>query len=108
MRTMALITLAVALSLGCSDPGENCTSQARPEEGGDPVEAAQLFLDSLGYEKYDAVTFRFDDTDRKSKWSNLPDGVLLGGRNGLRIGDMTDAQCNAALALLFAAVPEAS
>jgi hypothetical protein len=108
MRIMGLVTLAAALSQGCADPGENCTRHARPEEGGDPVVAAQLFLDSLGYEKYDAATFRFDDTDRKSKWSNLPDGVLLGGRNGLRIGDMSEEQCDAALALMFAAVPVAS
>lgn len=106
MRTTALVTVFFGVATwGCAQPGDNCTRGARAHDGDDPAAAAQLFLDSLGYEKYDTATFRFDDDDRKSKWSNLPDGVLLGGRNGLRVGDMTDEQCAAALDVLFASVP---
>src|SRR5688500_15314142 len=77
MRTkIALVTMlpiVFLLAEGCAQAGDNCTRRARATEGGDPVTTAQAFLDSLGYDKYDAATFRFDDVSRKSKWSNLPD-----------------------------------
>ena len=71
---------------------------------GDPtasaVAAAQAFLGMLDAAQTAKVSFTFDDAGQRATWSNFPTGIFQ--RNGLRLGDLTDAQQKAAFALLQA------
>jgi hypothetical protein len=65
------------------------------------VEAANAFLGTLSAAERTKGTFGFNSTQRTG-WSNLPTGIFQ--RNGLRFGDMTPRQRQAALALVAAAL----
>ena len=65
------------------------------------VEAANTFLATLSPEERAKCTFGFASSQRTG-WSNLPSGIFQ--RNGLRFGDMTPPQREAALALVAAAL----
>ena len=65
------------------------------------VEAANAFLATLSAAERTKCTFGFNSTQRTG-WSNLPTGIFQ--RNGLRFGDMTPRQRQAALALVAAAL----
>ncbi len=65
------------------------------------VEAANAFLATLSAAERAKCTFSFNSTQRTG-WSNLPTGIFQ--RNGLRFGDMTPRQRQAALALVAAAL----
>ena len=68
------------------------------------VEAANAFLATLNTAERIKGTFGFNSAQRTG-WSNLPTGVFQ--RNGLRFGDMTPRQRQAALALVAAALSHA-
>ena len=53
------------------------------------VKAANAFLDALDAKQRDKAMYEFG-SERKSGWSNLP--VPIVPRNGVRLGDLTDAQ----------------
>ncbi|HTQ41529.1 MAG TPA: DUF3500 domain-containing protein [Polyangiaceae bacterium] len=76
-----------------------------PAQGGDAtreiVAAAQALLATLDDAGRAKIGFPFD-SDQKSKWSNFPVGVYP--RNGVRWGDLSPAQRDAALKLLSAAL----
>ncbi len=65
------------------------------------VDAANSFLETLAPAERTKCTFGFASTQRTG-WSNLPSGIFQ--RNGLRFGDMTSRQREAALALVAAAL----
>jgi hypothetical protein len=65
------------------------------------VEAANKFLATLSPEERAKCTFGFTSSQRTG-WSNLPSGIFQ--RNGLRFGDITQPQREAALALVAAAL----
>jgi hypothetical protein len=65
------------------------------------VEAANAFLATLSPEERAKCTFGFTSSQRTG-WSNLPSGIFQ--RNGMRFGDMTKPQRDAALALVAAAL----
>ena len=65
------------------------------------VEAANTFLATLSPDERAKCTFGFTSSQRTG-WSNLPSGIFQ--RNGLRFGDMTSKQREAALALVAAAL----
>ena len=65
------------------------------------VEAANTFLATLSPEERTKCTFGFTSSQRTG-WSNLPSGIFP--RNGLRFGDLTSKQREAALALVAAAL----
>jgi hypothetical protein len=65
------------------------------------VEAANAFLATLSDAERAKCTFGFTSTQRTG-WSNLPTGIFQ--RNGLRFGDMTPPQRQAALRLVAAAL----
>jgi hypothetical protein len=65
------------------------------------VEAANAFLGTLSAAERNKCTFGFDSTQRTG-WSNFPTGIFQ--RNGLRFGDLTPRQRQAALALVSAAL----
>jgi hypothetical protein len=66
------------------------------------VAAANAFLATLSDADRAKVTFDFNSNQKSAGWSNLPSGIFQ--RNGLRLGDLTDAQRQAALATLAAAL----
>ncbi|HKC85113.1 MAG TPA: DUF3500 domain-containing protein, partial [Blastocatellia bacterium] len=68
---------------------------------GKTVAAAKAFLATLDGAARAKVSFAFN-SDQKAKWSNLPSGIFR--RSGLRWGDMSAAQREAALKLLAAAL----
>jgi hypothetical protein len=65
------------------------------------VEAANEFLATLSVAERTKGTFGFTSSQRTG-WSNLPSGIFQ--RNGLRFGDMTPGQREAALKLVAAAL----
>ncbi len=65
------------------------------------VEAANKFLATLPAAERDKCLFGFTSSQRTG-WSNLPTGIFQ--RNGLRMGDMTARQREAALGLVAAAL----
>jgi hypothetical protein len=65
------------------------------------VAAANAFLATLNDAERTRATFDFAGSQRTG-WSNLPTGIFK--RNGLRLGDMTSRQREAALALVAAAL----
>jgi hypothetical protein len=68
---------------------------------GKTVAAAKAFLAMLDDAGRAKVSFGFN-SDQKTKWSNLPVGIYP--RNGLRWGDLSSAQREAALKLLATAL----
>jgi hypothetical protein len=65
------------------------------------VASAQAFLATLDEVGRTKVQFPFD-SPQKARWSNLPTGIFK--REGLRLGDLTQAQRAAAMALLSTAL----
>src|ERR1700733_8094274 len=76
-------------------------TQATNAVTGKVVAAANAFLATLDSAERTKVGFSFNSS-QKMGWSNLPSGIYQ--RNGLRLGDMTPAQKDAALALIAAAL----
>ena len=83
---------------GQSHPAEPATAE---EEADALREAAEAFLDSLDADQRDAAQFDLSDPEREA-WSNLPIGDFP--REGLRLGDMTEAQSTRAWALVGASL----
>ena len=124
--TLAIsLLLAAALLAGCgggeqSSQGggqgsqEEETTTAVGEEstnlqgGGDAtaqvVAATEAFLETLDDAQREQVSFDFDDELKTSNWSNLP--APLVERSGVPLGDMTEEQQQAAMAILQAALSE--
>ena len=61
------------------------------------IAAANAFLDTLGPGERAKARFPFN-SPQKTNWSNLPTGIYQ--RNSVRLGDLSSAQRNAALALM--------
>jgi hypothetical protein len=70
---------------------------------GKTVAAARAFLATLDDAGRAKVSFPFN-SDQKYKWSNFPTGIFQ--RNGLRMGDLSAAQREAAMNLLAAALSQ--
>ena len=74
------------------------------------VEATKTFLATLDEAKRAKVRVNLD-TDSRARWSNLPTGVVMQTgateRNGVKLGDLTAAQQDAALALVAATLSRA-
>src|SRR6185503_4584576 len=66
------------------------------------VAAATAFLATLSDADRTKVTFDFNSAQKTTGWSNLPSGIFQ--RNGLRLGDLTSPQRDAAMATLAAAL----
>ncbi len=67
--------------------------------------AAQKFLGTLDDTQRGKLLFDFKDEQQRKRWSNLPQGAFR--REGLRMGDLTQPQCDAAMAVLKAALSPA-
>src|SRR5690242_18353388 len=66
------------------------------------VAATNKFLATLDDAQRGKVVFDFKDDAQRKRWSNLPSGIFR--RAGLRMGDLTRPQRDAAMALLAAAL----
>ena len=64
--------------------------------------AAKTFLATLDDTQREKVVFDFKDEAQRKRWSNLP--TIVSNGRGLRMGDLTKPQREAALALLAAAL----
>jgi hypothetical protein len=66
------------------------------------ADAAKAFLATLDDAQRSRVLFDFKDKAQRARWSNLPAGAFQ--RTGLRIGELTAPQREAAMAMLAAAL----
>ena len=92
-ESIALVLLALVFPVASSGQPRTVTAKV--------VEAANTFLATLSPDERAKCTFGFTSSQRTG-WSNLPSGIFQ--RNGLRFGDMTSKQREAALALVAAAL----
>ena len=92
-ESIALVLLALAFPVASNGQPRTVTAKV--------VEAANTFLATLSPDERAKCTFGFTSSQRTG-WSNLPSGIFQ--RNGLRFGDMTSKQREAALALVAAAL----
>lgn len=94
-RRLVLLALLLPLLAGTQP------RPAPPNVTAKVVDAANAFLATLSTAERAKCTFGFASSQRTG-WSNLPSGIFQ--RNGLRFGDMTARQREAALALVAAAL----
>ena len=86
-------------------PGLNSFAQTNSIPGAptaDIVAATKKFLATLDDAQRGKVVFDFKDEAQRKRWSNLPTAIFK--RHGLRMGDLTKPQREAALAVLAAAL----
>ena len=97
----ALLAL-IALPLAASS-AQRATLPAESDATLKAVAAAKVFLAALDEGRRAKVVLDLNK-DTRSRWSNLPNGAPGLGfvRNGIKLGDMTPAQQDAALALVAA------
>ncbi|HEX4567573.1 MAG TPA: DUF3500 domain-containing protein [Vicinamibacterales bacterium] len=87
-RTM--IVAAVLAAPAASQSGADATARI--------AAAAQTLVKSLDDSGRAKVQFRWDDSEQRKRWSNLPSPMVE--RRGIRMGDLTDAQRANVMALL--------
>src|SRR5438445_3431105 len=102
IRRTPLLLLAVIVPLAAaSSQRTNDPSNLQPETTAGIVAAANNLLATLSEGQRAKGTFDFNSPQRTG-WSNLPTGIFQ--RNGLRLGDLTARQRDAALAVVAAAL----
>ena len=102
MNTKSLVVVFCLLGSWC---GAHGFAQGKSEVAGATgkiAAAGKSFLASLDETQRGKVVFGFKDEAQRKRWSNLPVGMFK--REGLRMGDLTKAQRDAAMALLAAAL----
>jgi hypothetical protein len=108
MKIRLCLAMAFAFSLAAGSAQALVSAQrtlAAPDVTLKAVAAAKAFLGMLDDRQQAAVVLPLNKETR-SRWSNLPNGALglTFARNGLRFGDLTTAQQQAALDLVAAAL----
>lgn len=93
LRTLTLIVVLAGQALAASP-----TATTRI------VGAANAFLSKLDADQRKKVLFAFDDQQQRVRWSNLP--VRMVPRAGLSMGELSDPQRSAALALIASALSQ--
>lgn len=103
LRAAALFLIVVPFVLGATPRAtpRGKVPLANPEATARIVAAANAFLATLNDAERANVRFDFAGPQRTG-WSNLPTGIFA--RKGLRLGDLTARQREAALALVAAAL----
>lgn len=95
------VLLAAGIAVSGATPAQRAVPAASPTARA--VDAARAFLATVDDRQRAKVTLTLN-ADTKKVWSNLPTGVAMQvgatERNGLRFGDLTPGQQNAALALV--------
>jgi hypothetical protein len=98
-KKIALI-LFMLLSAGSNGFAQTNSTPGAPTAG--IVAATQKFLAALDDAQRGKVVFDFKDEAQRKRWSNLPTAIFK--RQGLRMGDLTKPQREAALGVLAAAL----
>lgn len=107
------LLLAIFLTLGCSSlraQQEEAVSEAesptltKADVVAQAVKAADAFLETLEQKQLENAVYSFTDDKQRESWSNLP--VARVPRGGLRWGDLSDPQKEAAMAILKATLSE--
>ena len=94
----ALVFVGAAFALNAY-AAEN---SAKGNATGEIAAAAKKFLATLDDSQRGKVVFDLKDDAQRKRWSNLPTGAVQ--RGGLRMGDLTKPQRDAAMAVLAAAL----
>lgn len=100
MRKVVLFCLAAGvlpLVAGSIEGSRAQAGVAQASATSNAIAAANRFIDTLGQAERAKALFPFDGP-QKTNWSNLPSGIFQ--RNSLRLGDLTPAQRQAAMALV--------
>ena len=100
--------LVTGLALFIAAFGWSSHGQPAPTTGqstGQIAAAAEKFLATLDDAQRGKVVFDFKDDAQRKRWSNLPSPMFQ--RQGLRMGDLTQTQRDAAMAVLSAALSPA-
>jgi Protein of unknown function (DUF3500) len=84
--------------------GGSTNAQAGGDATAQVVAATEAFLATLDDAQREQASFDFDSDLKESNWSNLP--APLVERSGVPLGDMTEEQQRAAMAILKAALSE--
>lgn len=104
---LAVALLALAVPLAAVAGGPQAARTPDGQAGSSTVTAkvaaaANAWLATLNEADRARCLFAFNDTTQRARWSNLPTGIFE--RAGLRLGDMSSHQREAALAILEAAL----
>src|SRR5262245_34855792 len=103
MNKKTLLVAALALCGALFAPkGFAQASPAPAKPTGEIAAAAKKFLATLDEAQRGKVVFDFKDETQRKRWSNLPTGIFR--RAGLRMGDLTQSQRDAVLAVLASAL----
>lgn len=89
-----MVTVALLGAPARAQDGQKATARV--------VAAANAFLATLDAKQRAAVVFAFDDQKQRTRWSNLPTTFVK--RAGLSMGEITEPQRSAAMALLASAL----
>src|SRR2546427_6080989 len=117
---LVALAMPVAASFGQRAPAAGASRSATTVRGRaapaasqatlEAVSAAKAFLAALDGRQRAKVSLNLN-TKTRSNWSNLPTGAVFQNgateRNGLKLGDMTVAQQDSALALVAATLSSA-
>lgn len=85
-----------------ANPAESSTTKKEVVKRA--VAAAEKFLETVEQSQYEKVMYSFTDDNQRENWSNLPVGNVP--RGGLRWGDLSETQKDAAMGLLKATLSE--
>ncbi len=103
MSAPRLVVVLLLVALTVPDPSTAQRAAPAGAATASAITAANAFLATLDAAKRAKVTQPLNGTTR-TIWSNLPTGIAMQvgatERNGLKLGDLTTAQQDAALALL--------
>ena len=94
--------LTTILAGFCAWFGPDTFAQGASKATSEAADAAKKFLATLDEAQRGKVVFDFKDSAQRKHWSNLPTTMVP--RAGLRMGDLTSAQREAAMAVLAAAL----
>lgn len=97
-KTTLLLSFLAAIALQAFSFAQPNASSPTPAT----VAAAKKLLTTLNDSQRQKLVFDFKDDDQRKRWSNLPVSIVK--RAGLRMGDLTQPQRDAVMALLAAAL----
>src|SRR5215472_10317292 len=100
MNKKVALVLIVLLGAGLNSFAQTNSTPSAPTA--DIVAATKKFLATLDDAQRDKVVFDFKDDAQRKRWSNLPTTIFK--RQGLHMGDLTQPQRDAVLAVLAAAL----
>jgi hypothetical protein len=102
-RLVALLGAVLFIGIALYASREQAAAVVEDDKAATPtshaVTAANAFLDALDAKQRERALYEFG-SERKSRWSNLP--VTMTPRNGVRLGDLTKAQQEKAMAVVAA------